>query len=70
MCSAARYGERLHGTHDALAPGHPTLENSPHVHYETDFRSVYAKLLDSWLCGTLCRFSTATSDRRAGHFLE
>ena len=40
----------LHGTAPVLSPGHPTLENaSGDVHYETDFRSVYAKLLDSWL---------------------
>jgi uncharacterized protein (DUF1501 family) len=39
----------LHGTAASLMPGHPTLENSSgDVHYETDFRSVYAKLLDSW----------------------
>jgi len=30
----------------------PTLENSGNdVHYETDFRSVYAKVIDSWLGG-------------------
>jgi len=40
----------LHGTAPSLAPGNPTLENnSGDVHYETDFRSVYAKLLDNWL---------------------
>jgi uncharacterized protein (DUF1501 family) len=40
----------LHGTSASLAPGNPTLENnSGDVHYETDFRSVYAKLLDNWL---------------------
>jgi uncharacterized protein (DUF1501 family) len=40
----------LHGTAAALAPGNPTLENSSgDVHYETDFRSVYARLLDQWL---------------------
>jgi uncharacterized protein (DUF1501 family) len=40
----------LYGTAPTLSPGHPTLENSSgDVHYETDFRSVYAKLLDSWL---------------------
>ena len=40
----------LHGTAASLAPGNPTLENnSGDVHYETDFRSVYAKLLDQWL---------------------
>ena len=31
-------------------PANPTLENSAgDVKYETDFRSVYAKILDSWL---------------------
>jgi len=40
----------LHGTAASLAPGHPTLENSSgDVRYETDFRSVYARLLDGWL---------------------
>src|SRR5215471_20530026 len=40
----------LLGTAPVLSPGHPTLENSSgDVHYETDFRSVYAKLLDGWL---------------------
>jgi len=40
----------LHGTAASLAPGSPTLENnSGDVRYETDFRSVYARLLDQWL---------------------
>jgi uncharacterized protein (DUF1501 family) len=40
----------LHGTAASLAPGSPTLENSSgDVRYETDFRSVYARLLDQWL---------------------
>ena len=40
----------LYGTAPVLSPGHPTLENSSgDVHYETDFRSVYAKVLDNWL---------------------
>ena len=40
----------LYGTAASLAPGSPTLENnSGDVRYETDFRSVYAKLLDQWL---------------------
>ncbi len=31
-------------------PDNPTLENSGNdVHYETDFRSVYARVIDSWL---------------------
>jgi uncharacterized protein (DUF1501 family) len=40
----------LHGTSAVLSPGHPTLENSSgDVRFETDFRSVYARLLDQWL---------------------
>jgi uncharacterized protein (DUF1501 family) len=39
----------LYGTAPQLSPGHPTLENnSGDVRYETDFRSVYARLLDGW----------------------
>ena len=33
-------------------PNNPTLENSGgDVHYETDFRSVYARVIDNWLGG-------------------
>jgi uncharacterized protein (DUF1501 family) len=40
----------LYGTAASLSPGHPTLENnSGDVRHETDFRSVYARLLDGWL---------------------
>ena len=40
----------LHGTAATLQPGHPTLENSSgDVRFETDFRSVYASVLDKWL---------------------
>ena len=40
----------LHGTAASLAPGSPTLENaSGDVRFETDFRSVYARMLDQWL---------------------
>jgi uncharacterized protein (DUF1501 family) len=40
----------LYGTAATLAPGHPTLENnSGDVRHETDFRAVYARLLDQWL---------------------
>jgi len=40
----------LYGTAASLAPGSPTLENaSGDVRYETDFRSVYARLLEQWL---------------------
>ena len=40
----------LYGTAPLLAPGNPTLENaSGDVHFETDFRAVYARMLDQWL---------------------
>jgi uncharacterized protein (DUF1501 family) len=40
----------LYGTAGSLAPGSPSLENnSGDVRYETDFRSVYARLLEQWL---------------------
>jgi uncharacterized protein (DUF1501 family) len=40
----------LYGTAGSLAPGSPTLENSSgDVTHQTDFRSVYARVLDQWL---------------------
>ena len=34
----------------SLDPANPTLENNAaDVKFETDFRSVYAKILDNWL---------------------
>jgi uncharacterized protein (DUF1501 family) len=42
----------IYGTAPDLnpTPGNPTLENGGgDVTYETDFRSVYAKVLDGWL---------------------
>ena len=43
-------GQQLFGTAAQLQPGHPTLENnSADVRFETDFRSVYARILDNWL---------------------
>ncbi|MEW5981884.1 MAG: DUF1501 domain-containing protein [Acidobacteriota bacterium] len=42
----------LYGTAASLAtdPQNPTLENNGgDVHYETDFRSVYARIIDVWL---------------------
>ena len=44
----------IYGTAASLNPDpqNPTLENSAgDVHYETDFRSVYAKVIDNWLGG-------------------
>ena len=55
----------LHGTAASLQPGHPTLENSSgDVRYETDFRSVYARLLDGWL--GVNSVSILNGDFRAG----
>jgi uncharacterized protein (DUF1501 family) len=45
----------LYGTAPSLNPDpqNPTLENNGNdVHYETDFRSVYAKVIDNWLGGS------------------
>jgi uncharacterized protein (DUF1501 family) len=42
----------LYGTAPNLNtdPSNPTLENNAaDVHFETDFRSVYARVLDNWL---------------------
>jgi uncharacterized protein (DUF1501 family) len=41
----------IYGTAPSLAPdGNPTLENNNgDIRYETDFRSVYAAVLDNWL---------------------
>jgi uncharacterized protein (DUF1501 family) len=40
----------IKGTAASLQPGNPTLENnSSDVTHETDFRSVYAGVLDTWL---------------------
>jgi uncharacterized protein (DUF1501 family) len=55
----------LYGTAPQLSPGHPTLENnSGDVRYETDFRSVYARLLDQWL--GVNSVSILNGDFRAG----
>jgi uncharacterized protein (DUF1501 family) len=50
MGGAVRGG--IYGTAPSLdpAPANPTLENNGgDVRYETDFRSVYARVLDGWL---------------------
>jgi uncharacterized protein (DUF1501 family) len=55
----------LYGTAPQLSPGHPTLENnSGDVHFETDFRSVYARILDNWL--GVNSVSILNGDFRAG----
>jgi uncharacterized protein (DUF1501 family) len=55
----------LYGTAASLAPGNPTLENnSGDVRHETDFRSVYARLLEQWL--TVNSVPILNGDFRAG----
>jgi uncharacterized protein (DUF1501 family) len=57
----------LYGTAPNLNPngGNPTLENGGNdVHYETDFRSVYAKVIDNWLGGDSTKI--LAGDFRAG----
>src|SRR5678815_4924690 len=55
----------LYGTAPQLSPGHPTLENnSGDVRFETDFRSVYARILDNWL--GVDSVSILNGDFRAG----
>ena len=52
MALGGRVNGGLYGTAANLAPGttNPTLENnSGDIHYETDFRSVYARAIDNWL---------------------
>jgi uncharacterized protein (DUF1501 family) len=55
----------LYGSAPQLSPGHPTLENSSgDVRFETDFRSVYARVLDGWL--GVNSVSILNGDFRAG----
>jgi uncharacterized protein (DUF1501 family) len=57
----------LYGTAPDLNPvtGNPTLENSGNdVHYETDFRSIYARVIDNWLGGDSTKI--LAGDFRAG----
>ena len=52
MVLGGRVNGGLYGTAPVLNtnPGNPTLENNAaDVHYETDFRSVYARVIDEWL---------------------
>ena len=52
MAMGGRVNGGLYGTAASLSPGasNATLENnSTDVHFETDFRSVYARIIDQWL---------------------
>jgi uncharacterized protein (DUF1501 family) len=55
----------LYGTAPSLNPNSPTLENGGNdVRYETDFRSVYARVIDNWLGGD--SVNVLAGDFRAG----
>jgi uncharacterized protein (DUF1501 family) len=50
MAIGGRVRGGIYGTAARLQPGDPSLENnSADVRHETDFRSVYARVIDSWL---------------------
>jgi uncharacterized protein (DUF1501 family) len=52
MAFGGRVRGGIYGTAPSLTqdPGNPTLENNAaDVRYETDFRSVYARVIDTWL---------------------
>jgi uncharacterized protein (DUF1501 family) len=52
MVMGGKVNGGLYGTAPVLNtdPKNPTLENNANdVHYETDFRSVYARIIDGWL---------------------
>ena len=50
MAMGGQVRGNLYGTAANLQPGNPTLENnSGDVTHETDFRSVYAQVIDNWL---------------------
>jgi uncharacterized protein (DUF1501 family) len=54
MAIGGRVNGGLYGTAASLSPGasNPTLENNSNdIHFETDFRSVYARVIDQWLGG-------------------
>ena len=56
----------IYGTAPSLDPNSPTLENSGgDVTYETDFRAVYARVLESWLGAN--SVSILSGDFRAPH---
>ena len=52
LAMGGRVNGGLYGTAPSLNPdpANPTLENNAgDVHFETDFRSVYARVIDQWL---------------------
>ncbi|HKB12692.1 MAG TPA: DUF1501 domain-containing protein [Vicinamibacterales bacterium] len=58
LAMGGRVNGGLYGTSARLStdPANPTLENAAgDIHYETDFRSVYARVIDNWLGGDSTR---------------
>jgi uncharacterized protein (DUF1501 family) len=58
LAMGGRVSGGLYGTTANLNtdPSNPTLENAAgDIHYETDFRSVYARVIDNWLGGDSTR---------------
>jgi uncharacterized protein (DUF1501 family) len=58
LAMGGRVSGGLYGTSAKLTadPSNPTLENAAgDIHYETDFRSVYARVIDNWLGGDSTR---------------
>ena len=68
MVMGGKVNGGLYGTAPSLStdPSNPTLENNAgDVQFETDFRSVYAQVIDGWLGATRSSCWAPTS-RRAG----
>jgi len=68
MAMGGRVSGGLYGTAPKLNtdPNNPTLENNAgDVHYETDFRSVYAQVIENWL-GTTSVSILGGSFKKAG----
>jgi uncharacterized protein (DUF1501 family) len=58
LAMGGRVNGGLYGTVANLNtdPANPTLENAAgDIRYETDFRSVYARVIDNWLGGDSTR---------------
>ena len=70
MAMGGRVNGGLYGTAPSLAPdpNNPTLENNAgDVRFETDFRSVYARIIDQWLGRQLASPSWAATSGTGAH---
>ena len=71
MALGGRVNGGLYGTAPSLNPdpSNPTLENNAgDVRFETDFRSVYAQVIDNWLGADSVSILGGTSAIRGSHF--